>query len=84
MGGNDNREDRQMRTTSKCVMTGVFGRRLKALRERARWTKSELAIRAGVSRPHLVHLERGEREPSYAVACALSDALCVPLESFRT
>ena len=57
----------------------LFATRLARLREQAGLTVAELAARAGLHRDYIYRLERGEREPSLAVAKALARALGVTL-----
>lgn len=64
------------------MATPSFGVILRDLRLDAQLTLTELAARSGVSRPYLSRLEAGEREPSFAVACALAHALGVCVEIF--
>lgn len=60
-----------------------FGQRLRELRESAGWTQVQLAERAGLHPQGIVKLERGEREPSFATALALADALGVTCIDLR-
>jgi transcriptional regulator with XRE-family HTH domain len=59
-----------------------FGRRLRELREAAALTQAQLADRAGMHPQAVVKLERGEREPSWASAVALAEALGVDCRAF--
>ncbi len=69
----------------------AFGTRLRAARERAGLTLSELAERAEVSRRYVTETEAGRANPSLAKLASLADALGVglaelvdlPLRSYR-
>ncbi len=61
-----------------------FALRLKALREAAGLTQSQLAERSGLHLGAVFKLEQGKREPSWATVQALCDALGVSSEEFRT
>jgi transcriptional regulator with XRE-family HTH domain len=61
----------------------TFGRRLKALRERAGLTQKELAERAGLALSAVGHLEQGLRQPSWATVVALGKALGVRSTAFE-
>lgn len=57
--------------------------RLKELREKKGWSQQDLAQHADISLSTISMIERGERAPSFAMACSLADALGVSLESLR-
>lgn len=60
-----------------------FAARLRELRLAASLTQADLAERAGLHLHGLTKLEQGDREPSWATAVALADALGVSCEEFR-
>lgn len=70
-----------MRTAG--IVLGEFGARLRELRAAQRLTLSELGQRCGLSQYSVWSYESGRREPSYAAACRLADALGCSLDAFR-
>jgi len=62
---------------------GVFGRRLRQLREALGWSQANLAGKAGVSQPLIQALEAGKKEPGWDTVQALADALKISTEDFR-
>lgn len=56
-----------------------LGRRIRAAREEADWTVTELARRAGLSRRFLTDAEAGRANPSYLTLAQLAEALELPL-----
>lgn len=58
----------------------TFAARLRALREAGGFTVYALAKRAGVDRPYLTRLERGDSVPSLEIARKLARALGRGLE----
>src|SRR4051794_27117000 len=60
-----------------------FGRKLRELREKAGWSRADLASRANVSERAIVQWELAEREPSWSMVLAVADALGVSCEEFR-
>ena len=54
-------------------MNEVFAFRLRKLRERRRVSRRTLAELCGVSKSAMARYERGEREPSTTLVCALAD-----------
>lgn len=60
-----------------------FATRLRALREAARLTITDLAESAGISRQTIYNYENGTGEPTWAVVCKLADCLDVSTEAFR-
>src|SRR4051794_11362097 len=60
-----------------------FGPLLKAERERAGLTQTELADRAGLTKIGVGQLEQGRRRPAWETVMALCDALGVSCEAFR-
>ncbi len=60
----------------KQARTGV-GDRLRSEREKKGLTQTALALQCGVLRNHIGKIERGEREPSLHLLCALASALGV-------
>lgn len=64
-------------------MTGMdvvilFGRNVRALREKAGLSQEELAFRAGMKRSYVSDLERGTRNPTVRALGRLAAALEVP------
>lgn len=62
--------------------TPTFASILARLREAQGWTVYRLAQESGVSKQFLAELERGEKQPSLAVAGKLARALGVGLAAF--
>lgn len=60
-----------------------FGLRLKELREAKGLSQQALANSAGMHVFGVAKLEQGLRQPSWATACALADALGIPINEFR-
>src|SRR4051812_26237444 len=61
-----------------------FGRRLRAIREAAGLSQTELGERAGgMSLQQVAKYERSVSEPSWSVAVRLADALGVSLDALR-
>ncbi|MGI5338110.1 helix-turn-helix domain-containing protein [Streptomyces sp. CA-181903] len=56
------------------------GANVRLLRDERGWKQEELARRAGLSRPHIGKIERGERTLTQGVAAALARAFGVSLE----
>jgi len=59
-------------------VVALFGKNVRALRERAALSQEELAFRAGMKRTYLSDLERGTRNPSIRALGRLAEALGVP------
>ena len=57
-----------------------FPNRIAELRERAKMSRLELAERVGVNSQTIGYLERGEYNPSLALAFRLSDVFSLPVE----
>ena len=57
-----------------------FPNRIAALRERAKMSRLELAERVGVNSQTIGYLERGEFNPSLALAFRLSDVFGLTVE----
>jgi transcriptional regulator with XRE-family HTH domain len=55
----------------------TFGEKLKALRDNAKLTQSELADKTGLSLSIIRDYEQGKKEPTLASAVKLADALDV-------
>jgi len=53
---------------------------LRRLRERNRLTQQDLAVRSGVPRPTLAHLESGEANPTLSVLVKVAEALGTSIE----
>lgn len=62
----------------------TFSARLRALREAAILTQSELAARAGLTRLALVNMEVHAADPKWSTVQALADALGVSTEELRS
>src|SRR3954469_17799389 len=60
-----------------------FAAKLKELREKAGLTQEELGTRAGIHKLTVAKYEQGLREPTWAVAMAICDALGVSCETLR-
>lgn len=56
----------------------LFGKNVRAMRERASLSQEELAFRAGMKRSYLSDLERGTRNPSVRSLGRLAEALGIP------
>ena len=61
---------------------GRFGTRLKELRESAGLTVYALAKRAKLTQINIHRIENGERDPAWATAVKLAEALGVSLAEF--
>ncbi len=57
----------------------LFGRKLRAVREAARFSRELAAEKAGITASYLGEVERGEKWPSLEILGAVSMALSVPL-----
>ncbi len=64
------------------IKTATFGQRLAALRAAAGLTQQQLADRADTDQTTIARYEAG-REPSWALACRLADALGCDVGEFR-
>ncbi|MCL6592403.1 MAG: helix-turn-helix domain-containing protein [Alicyclobacillus sp.] len=60
-------------------MYELLGARVRRFRTERRWSQQELALRSGISTPHISSIERSKRYPSLEYAVRLADALGVPL-----
>lgn len=56
-------------------ISGIFGARVRALREQAGMTLQDFSLRSGVSRAMLSKVERGEKSPTIGIAASISKAL---------
>ena len=65
-------------------LVAELGRRITRLREAKGWSRSELAMRLGVSRGRLGHWERGGHAPPLGIQIALSRELEIPLGELVT
>ena len=61
----------------------TFAARLRALREAAALSQSELARRAGITRQGYGQIEAGASEPGWTTVCRIADVLGVGLEELR-
>lgn len=68
---------------AKTKRPATFAGRLRSLRTAAGLSVADLAERANLNKSAVYHLERGLREPAFATACALADALGVPVDRLR-
>lgn len=66
--------------TDKAILQD-FGQRVRAARERHKWSQEELANRAGFDRSYVGGIERGERNISVLNLVRLATCLDEPLES---
>jgi len=62
----------------------VFGERLRELRMRAAMSQADLAVASGVHRVMIARFETGKRHPKWGTVLALSRALGVSCEAFRS
>ncbi len=58
-------------------VVALFGKNVRALRDRAELSQEELAFRAAMKRSYLSDLERGTRNPSVRALGRLAEALGV-------
>lgn len=61
----------------------TFATRLRALRTEAGISQTELAARIGRKPPDVSAFEAGRREPTWATACKIADALGVTMDKLR-
>lgn len=61
----------------------TFAERVRDLREKSGLHSYDIADRMGVRLSVYLALEAGKREPTFADACKLADALGVSLDEFR-
>jgi transcriptional regulator with XRE-family HTH domain len=59
----------------------LFGRRLRQLRTRKRWSREKLANETGLSPNFIYYLERGESAASFETLLKLSEAFEIPAQS---
>lgn len=59
------------------------GPQIEALREAKGWTRYRLAKEAAVDSSFVAAVERGEKSPSWEIACRLADALGVRVDRLR-
>lgn len=67
-------------TAAESAQLDEFGRRLTRLREAKGWSRSELALRLGISRQRLRNWELGLHPPPFEALLALKRLLGVPLD----
>ena len=53
----------------------VLGQRIRDARKAKGWSQERLAFEAGIDRSYCGGLERGERNPSFNLLCALAKVL---------
>lgn len=58
----------------------VFGEKMKAIREKNKWTLEEMAQKLGTTKQALSKYERGERTPKITAAAKFANILGVPLK----
>ena len=66
------------------VVAAAFGRRLRRVRREALLSQEELADRAEIHRTEISLLERGRREPRYALILKLAGSLEVEPEELAS
>ena len=66
---------------SVSILTDRIGERVKALRERAKFSGNALAKEAGVSQSYLWEIENGQTEPSISSLEKIAKALGVSLKA---
>ena len=66
------------KTTSEGISDSLC-RRVRELRKKKRWTLEELSAACGVSRSMLSEIERGNANPTLAVACRIAQAFDLAL-----
>jgi transcriptional regulator with XRE-family HTH domain len=57
----------------------AFGRKVRELRSRARWSQDKLAEESGLHRTYIGGVERGERNPTLVIIKKIADAFGVSL-----
>lgn len=67
-------------TGRRLASESPFPNRIAELRERVKLSRLELAERVGVNSQTIGYLERGEYNPSLALAFRLSDVFSLPVE----
>lgn len=60
----------------------TFGQKLRALREGKGWTQAKLGEAAEMMYQEVARIERGEREPGWAIVVKLAKALGVKPNAF--
>ena len=61
---------------------GVFGAKLKLLRLKAGWSVYALSKKSGVTQINISQIEKGKRDPAWATAVKLANALGVSMSEF--
>ena len=61
------------------AVTTAVARNIKGLRSARGWSLDQLAVRSGVSKGMLVHLEQGRTNPSLNTLCKLAETLGISL-----
>ena len=69
--------------TPKQTAGATFGARLRQMREAKGLSVQALAAATGLHRQSVYQWERGEREPTWAAACKLADALGCGTDALR-
>lgn len=64
------------------VFLREFGRRVRKLREAAKWTQEELAERSGLHRTYIGSIERGERNLALLNIRKVANAFGLTLSKF--
>lgn len=72
-----------MVAVGKKANDGVFGRRLREIRESRGLTQAALGEATGMKATAIGRLETGDREPAWVTIVRLADALGVKLDDFR-
>jgi transcriptional regulator with XRE-family HTH domain len=57
-----------------------LGKKIKKLREDAETSQAQLAFEIGISRYHLMRLEKGVHDPKYSTLLAIAKALDVDIK----
>jgi len=60
-----------------------LGERIRSARLSSGLTQQALAQKLGITQQGILRLEKGIRQPSFALACKLADALGISLDQLR-